>query len=235
MKLKLFLMLIPFLLFDISDLIAQNLIPNGGFEFIDSKGNLTDWEKLTLNSPQLLIEDSIIPIYKGNRSEGIFLFDIASKNKDNRNFYQVKLTKPLKKGKRYRFTIYCKLSEYSTHSTKSFGANFSRNKFTDKELKSLLNNNPNLLFNQKVGTQYWNSKELQSSSDLKTWNKKNTVLVDVVYTAKGNEQYIILGNFSDSKSSYVFHIFNYGNNENTYIYYNIDEVSLTEIKPKIAQ
>jgi hypothetical protein len=213
----------------IYEIYAQNLIPNNGFEIVNARDELENWNFLNYNKPELIKEDSIIPVFKGNRSVGLYLLDMSQHKMDNRTFLQVKLIKSLKKGKKYRLKMYCKLSAYSTHSSKSFGAIFTSNEIKSEELKSFINNRPQLLFNQRVGTTYVNSKFINSSTDLMKWNEHNTVKIDVIYTAKGNEKYITIGNFFDGKSSFVYHLFNYGFTENTYIYYIIDEISLVEL------
>ena len=214
------------------DLKSQNLISNSGFENIDINNNVTGWTNIKYNNPELIKEDSIQPAYKGNKSLGIFLTDLFENNTDRRSFLQTKLSKPLEKGKYYRFKIYCKLSEFSTHSSRSISANFTNEMISESNLNSYFGNNSSIDFGVAIGSQYYNNRELKNKSALKVWTKSNTVIIDQIYEAKGGEQYLTIGNFYESKYFYVYHLFNYGLSENTYSYYLLDEVSLTEIKLK---
>lgn len=214
------------------DLKSQNLILNSGFENIDDKNNVSGWATIKYNNPELIKEDSILPAYKGNKSLGVFLVDLSQNTIDNRSFLQTKLAKPLEKGKYYRFKVFCKLSKYSTHSSRSLNANFSNEMISESNLNSYIGNNSSIDFGVTIGSQYYNNRELKNKSALNVWTKSNTVIIDQIYEAKGGEQYLTIGNFYETKSVYIYHLFNYGLTENTYSYYLLDEVSLTEIKLK---
>lgn len=214
------------------DLKSQNLILNSGFENIDVNNNVTGWSIINYNNPELIKEDSIHPAYKGNKSLGVFLIDLSQNTTDKRSFLQTKLTKPLEKGKYYRFKVYCKLSKYSTHSSRSINAIFTNEIISESNLNSYISNNSSIDFGVTIGSKYYNNKELKNNSALNVWTKSNTVIIDQIYEAKGGELYLTIGNFYDTKSVYVYHIFNYGLTENTYSHYLLDEVSLTEVKLK---
>jgi len=214
------------------DLKSQNLILNSGFENIDINNNVSGWTSIKYNNPKLIKEDSILPAYKGNKSIGVFLIDLSQNKTDSRSFQQTKLTKPLEKGKYYRFKVFCKLSKYSTHSSQSISAIFTNEMITESNLNSYIDNNSSIDFGVTIGSKYYNNKELKNKSALNVWTKSNTVIIDQIYEAKGGEQFLTIGNFYDTQSAYIYHLFNYGLSENTYSYYLLDEVSLTEVKLK---
>ena len=203
---------------------AQNLISNSGFETNNG------WSILKLNDPILVKADSTHSALKGKNAIGVYVSDMSQAKSDNRTFIQTKLSKPLIKGKYYRFKVHCKLSEYSTHSSRSLGAMFTNENISDEAISSYINNNPSIDFGVKIGSNYYNNKAIKNSSHLKYWTKENTVFIDQIYEAKGGEQYLTIGNFYDKNSIYLYHLFNYGQNENTYSYYILDEVSLVEVK-----
>lgn len=212
------------------NLKSQNLILNPGFENIDINNNVIGWSNIKYNNPELLSEDSLLPAYNGKKSLGVYIVDLSQNTTDRRSFVQTELSKPLEKGKYYRFKIYSKLSEFSTHSSRSISVNLTKELITELNINTYFNNNSSIDFGVSIGSIYYNNKELKNKSSLNLWTKSNTVIVDQIYEAKGGEKYLTIGNFNDLNSVYIYHLFNYGLSDNTYSYYLLDEVSLTEIK-----
>lgn len=140
---------------------------------------------------------------------------------DYREYLQVELSETLTKGKNYRVSFYVSLAEKSDFAIKEFGVLFSNEQLEipiKKELSKMH------LYRQK-GNSY-NYMEIGYTnfySDTKDW-----ILVHTQFRAKGNEKYIVLGNFKSNKRTRMFRT---KRNANQGAYYYVDMVSVILEEP----
>lgn len=137
-------------------------------------------------------------------------------NKEPRSYLQVKFKKMLKKDQRYCIRYYVSLSDLSKYSSDQLGAYVSRiiiNKKADNSL-TYVPQVPDL--------------KTKVYDDMNAW-----VGVCGVYEAKGDEQYLLIGNFaSNDKTNTLKNQRPKGEvrPQKTSAYYYIDDVSVTAIK-----
>jgi hypothetical protein len=138
---------------------------------------------------------------------------------DNRSFLQGRLSKPLKKGCQYVFKSYVYRyddnSSYMPYATSSFGVAFVQDSVQYSSYKELIAKH---LPDIENPTNRW----LNDTADF--------MLVDGIYTAKGGERYLLLGNFkTNAETPYtpahvkIPDINNPGNYLRTDINYYIDK------------
>lgn len=224
--------------------LSTNLVFNPSFEDyqecprkIDALGKLTTvdaWYQPTAGSADYYnvcgSRDCGVPRNKlgiqdahlGNGFCGIY----CSKT-DYREYLQTELKEPLKTGEMYRVSFYVSLSEYSSGAVATIGALFTaervgdtvRSVLMDKTIKQLA---PGI--SQTVATyfepQVVNDYE-RVLDDTKAWMQ-----VSGVFTAKGGERFMTIGNFYPASQSNVVDL-----DSLTYLlpgaYYYIDDVSVT--------
>ncbi|MBP5547584.1 MAG: OmpA family protein [Bacteroidales bacterium] len=223
--------------------LSPNLVYNPSFEEyrecprkIDALGTLTivdAWFQPTAGSAdyynicgsrdcgvpknKLGIQDAHI----GNGFCGIY----CSKT-DYREYLQTQLKEPLRAGEMYRVAFYVSLSEYSSGAVATIGALFTNERISDTVRSILMNKEIRHLapgISQTVASYYEpqvvNSYE-RVLDDTKAW-----MLISGVFTAKGGEQFMTIGNFYPASQSNVVDL-----DSLTYLlpgsYYYIDDVSV---------
>ncbi len=235
---------IAILIFSHSNSVSQNLVANGSFEeyfkcpesfTVDySKKFLPAWRMPTKGTPDFFHKcskfdvgvpqnfmGSITP-QQGEAYVGLVLLDTPTgvrKAINYREYLQAPLKQPLLVGQRYRVRFYYALAQNSTYSINRLGVFLST--LIVEAKKGVLNVKPQLEVDSLVfpsGNGEW-------------------VEFNQVFTAKGGERYITIGNFyPDSKT-------NYANNNidglptvlqkkvltNRVSYYYIDNVSVEAI------
>ncbi|MFN5003744.1 MAG: OmpA family protein [Bacteroidota bacterium] len=188
--------------------LAQNLVPNPSFEeYFKCPGSYnyaTDgkvapgWFSPTTGTPDLYNEcsrgDAGVPTnwaghskpYTGKGYAGIYCF---VKGKEYREYLQTKLTEPLQEGVEYYVEYLFKLSSNSKYSIDRIGLLLS-----DTAIKK--NNDLPLgapTYEYRMATAY--------SRTTGIWNKCR-----FFYKARGGEQYLTIGNFSDNTSTRFRHL-----------------------------
>ncbi len=209
-------LIISFLLFNSSvfsqTIIDKNICPNGSFENYKKKSdnikNAIPWKGIaTVDYYQKPLANDTAA-QKGARTGECYAG--LRYQKKYKEFLEVKLAEPLRRGTKYQIEFYVRLAFWSNATLKEFGAYFSKNGFK--------------------GFQGFEKQNL-----VDTIAKKGSLIggykwikITGVYQAGGGEKYIALGNFEDSrKAMQKLNIFKPGFKE---AYYFVDDVSLKAMK-----
>lgn len=205
---------------------AQNLVPNGDFEKHEKCPTesaqytlLSEWKSASQATPDLLCncanETSLVNTilnfagrqdpHSGNCYAGI----LAYHSEEYYEYLQVQLTAPLVKNQKYLLSFYYTLSDFSNQQVSSMGALFRNDVY------------------QAPGQPRLNEWSVRDSiqNNIRLWKE-----FKVIYSAKGGEQYMVLGCFSPKhdKAYPDKAPQGYGPQDNDrYAYYYIDDVSLT--------
>jgi len=216
---------------------SQNLIKNPSFEQFgncpERLGNfdtdVTFWSTPTEGSTDYFNGCSMAmgtpdnfngsqPADFGTGYAGLYLYA-----PDNyREYLQAELEQPLEKGKTYRVSFFVSLAERSDFAIKEFGILFAKDKLELPTKKPL---SKKRIYQQK-GNSY-NYMEIGYTnfySDTQDW-----ILVNTQFTAKGSEQYMILGNFNSNARTRLFKT---KRNAKQGAYYYIDMISVQSAEPK---
>lgn len=214
---------------------SLNLVPNGSFEEMTGKlrrlGGIESaqgWTSPTGANADLFSEsiDSNSPAYAPKNANG-FQSALSGINyagvvwysymdKQPRSYVQVKLKEMLKKGQKYCITYYVSLSDLSKYSSDHLGAYLSRVQVRKKETASL------------TYTPQVPALQTRLYEDLNSWQG-----VCGVYEAKGDEQYLIIGNFAASEklnSGKVKRQRGEVRPQQPVAYYYVDDVSVKPVK-----
>lgn len=197
-----------FFLFLSFDLLAQNLLMNGGFE---DENICTEYQKNC--APEGWISTSLFADYyfddapnafEGQHFVGLVLADSA--RPAGRNFLRSRLLCGLRRGAKYTLQFYIR----SKHDVfDSIGVYFSSTDFLYQKEK-LRNTTPQILL--KDDQHFLPSQEWQKAS--------------AVYTATGDENYLVLGDFKKGVHDLK------GNRDlGKFYYFFIDSISLTPLNP----
>ncbi|NNJ89082.1 MAG: OmpA family protein, partial [Eudoraea sp.] len=148
--------------------------------------------------------------------EGYAGFYLYAPN-DYREYMQATLLTPLKKGVTYELSFFVSLAERSDFAINEFGVVFSEKPLNfeiRKELSKmhLYKDTDNSFTYLEIGYSHF-------ANDRKDW-----MLVSTPYVAKGNEQFMTLGNFKNNARTRKF-LFKKGAKQGAYYY--VDMVSLT--------
>lgn len=221
-------------------LLAQNLIKNPSFEtFVNCpkrlgnfNSDVQSWSTPTDGSTDYFNACStamgtpknfngVQPADFGKGYAGLYLYA----PEDYREYLQAELSETLIKNMKYRVSFYVSLAERSDFAIKEFGVLFSKEKVQIAIKKEL---SKKLLYRQKGNT--YNSLEIGYSNfydDTSDW-----ILVHTEFVAKGNERYLILGNF---KSNSKTRMFKTKKNAKQGAYYYIDMVLVETALPMAEQ
>jgi len=212
--------------------LAQNLVPNSSFEnyyscpgtfaYQGSKKNFAPgWYSPTNGTPDLFNQCSfgsasvpynwagISSAINGYGYAGIYVWLHSS---NYREYLQAKLTERLVPGRKYWVELYFKLSSYSKYSIDRIGV--------------LLSDSIHFKHDQVIKTEpsYTHIMDTAYNKGTGLWNR-----VHFVFEAKGNEQFITIGNFSSDEDTKKFHIYFSKATERMLskaAYYYIDAVSV---------
>lgn len=177
---------------------SLNMVPNGSFEEIEGKlrrlGGIEaakGWGSPTMAKADLYSGsiDSKSPAFAPTNDNG-FQSALSGINyagvlwysymdKEPRSYLQVKFKKMLKKGQKYCISYYVSLGELSKYSSDQLGAYVSRIVVNKKDAASLT-------YEAQVP-----DLKTKVYDDMEGWQG-----VCGVYEAKGDEQYLIIGNFA---------------------------------------
>ncbi len=180
-----------------------NYVQNGSFETVAGKqkklGNIdkaTGWAAATGTPSDLFVGGEKIPdlsaptnLYgkqdakDGSNYAGIVAF--SYNNKVPRTYVYSELTKELKKGSRYCVKFYVVLAEASKYYCNNVGALFTKDP-VDASASQVLNTGKN------GGVVLHSNNKMEDFNSNFDWKQ-----VCGTYVAKGNEKYIVIGNFSD--------------------------------------
>ncbi|HYG50950.1 MAG TPA: gliding motility-associated C-terminal domain-containing protein [Flavobacteriales bacterium] len=229
---KVFLNIVLFCLFLVPCRAQVNLIPNPGFEILDSCfgtystlgfdvfqwSNCIGWSNPTYASSDLWCKDPVSGIWEpphiggdfqypkeGNAMAGIFVNFIAYPN--YREYIQSELTSSLKEGYFYRFGIFIN-SSGTTNYTSCFGAYFSNTALNQPGLESSLPLIPQI-----------ENEDSNFITDTLGWQ-----LFEGVFKATGGEKFVTIGCFDDSSKIILTNPPDSGG-----IYFFLDEISVNEL------
>lgn len=181
--------------------VAQNLVRNGGFESNESKPITTwlkenpvgtqlveGWKTPTLATPDYYNSDQStcdgFPVATARTGTGRGAIICGMQNQlpgvqNYKEYLQGELTEPLVAGKEYRVSFYVTLDCASPQASTGIGAYFSNERVTQQS-KERLHVKPQVISHEHI-----------------TYEDGWT-LISGTFTAKGGEQYITLGSFSDT-------------------------------------
>lgn len=213
--------------------LAQNLIPNPGFELYRNcprhLGNFKDdvalWTTPTDGSTDyfhLCSQHMGTPenfngaqyTLEGNGYAGFYAFAPG----DYREYLQVKLKSPLRKGMSYLLSFHVSLAERSDFAIRDFGVLFSSAALSLNTKKALTRGK-----RYSIRGNTYNYQEISSAgfiNDTSRW-----IRVETEIQANGSEHYLILGNFRSNKETRTHETRRYSNKG---AYYYIDQVELRE-------
>lgn len=218
---------------------GQNLVPNPGFEEFDScPDNWSElsadfripyWVSPTDGSPDyfnVCSKKCGVPWnyagYSYPRSGSAYVGVITRMAFDNdraipnREYVQAKLISPLESGKNYLVSVFVKPATQCLYGTDAFGI-----VFTHDPIRAISRSNLPLV--------PWVKNE--PGNILK--NKKEWFQISSVYTAKGFEKYINIGNFENNENTQWgnFNPAKISGEPIEFAYYYIDDVQVSEILP----
>lgn len=216
--------------------VAQNLVINPGFEeyfrcpssfSTDSRDFfLPGWSSANMGTPdhfhQCSWSDNDVPFnwagqtnaHTGLGYAGIYTWNNNGKN--YREYIQCELASPLEKGIRYRIGFHFQLSSYSVYATDRIGLILSDSLIFRKDDKVIRH----AAILQKT------KEDLFTDRD---WLEASTE-----YVAKGGEQYLVIGNFSDDKATRHQQLTSRKGKSfmlSASAYYYIDDVSVVRLDP----
>ena len=218
-------------------LFAQNLVPNGDFEYYSScpsdqaqLNKAYPWINPSTNdmeysgTPDYFNQCSTCseedvpnnyfgfqPAHSGVAYSGIFLWSIyfSATLNNVREYIETPLTSTLSANSCYHFKMYVNLGNNCKYTTSDIGVYFS-----DTAVTGITNFHP-LLFIPQINNIAGN-----------TFDTLNWTLMSGNYTAIGGEHYIIIGNFKNDSNTTAILV---NNSAPNYTYCFIDDVSLTLI------
>jgi OmpA-OmpF porin, OOP family len=235
-----------FLVFFLQNSFAQNFIADSSFEYnsgiptlLSSIGMNGSWSTPTRGTTDLFCEcgkklkdvsEAQVPnnpmgIQKANTGKcyaGIY----ALSHHDYREYLFTQLTSPLQGGTKYELSFYLSLADYSNLAINQIGACFLKGKISSDNSGVITGVKPSYInIRSQVGT------------DTVDWHR-----IVIEYTAKGGEQYLLLGSFDITAIDLTGVKVPKGTRTRinqraeTDAYYYIDDVSAkwdTVVKPKV--
>ncbi len=200
------------LMFYVTMATAQNLVKNPSFEVFENcpeklgnfDTNVTSWSTPTDGSTDYFNGCSTAmgtpENFNGSQPSnfGVGYAGLYMYAPDNyREYLQVELTETLTKGKKYRISFYVSLPERSDFPVKEFGVLFAH---SELEIPGKREMSKGKIY--KDGIENYNFMEIGYSnffSDTKDW-----ILVNTQFTAKGTENFLIMGNFKTNARTRMF-------------------------------
>ena len=145
---------------------------------------------------------------------------------DYREYLQTELSKPLSAGEMYRVSFYVSLSEYSSGAVATIGALFTADRVGDTVRSVLMDKSVRQLapgVSQTVASYF--EPQVVNDYDRVLTDTKGWMQISGVFTAKGGERFMTIGNFYPASQSNVVDL-----DSLTYLlpgaYYYIDDVSV---------
>ena len=215
-------------------LLSQNLIENPSFERYETcpvklgnfEKDVLSWSTPTLGSTDYFNACSKAmgtpenfngkqPANFGKGYAGMYLYAPD----DYREYIQVPLSGTLKKGVQYSISFYVSLAERSDYAVKEFGVLFSKNRISVPIRKEL-----SKMHWYKDKENAYNFMEIGYTNFYK--DTKDWILVNTHFVAKGNENFLTIGNFNNNAKTRKFKTKKYAKQG---AYYYIDMVALSTV------
>lgn len=186
-------------------LTAQNLVHNPSFEThectdsIANFKNIPYWQEANKGTGELFAtcHQKLSGVPKnfngfqapqsGNSYAGIYVYSIYN----YREYLTATLTEPLVKDQEYKVSFYISLAEKSPYAIKQFGVLLTNKAFKTNDAKNL--SYTKLTEEGIPDFVFFNINAEGFYDDTTQW-----MLLEHTFTAKGNEQYLTLGNFEDN-------------------------------------
>lgn len=213
-------------------LMSQNLVQNPSFEQYEDcpvkLGNFASdviaWSTPTIGSTDYFNACSKAmgtpenfngkqPADFGKGYAGMYLYAPD----DYREYIQVPLSQTLIKDKKYTISFYVSLAERSDYAVKEFGVLLAK-KPIDQPIKKELSR----MHWYKDKENVFNYMEIGYTNFYK--DTKDWILVNTQFLAKGNENFLVIGNFNNNAKTRKFKTKKYAKQG---AYYYIDMISLT--------
>jgi outer membrane protein OmpA-like peptidoglycan-associated protein len=213
---------------------SQNLVPNGSFEehtFCPGSHSqhptefrVVSWRSISNGSPDYFNTCSageadvpynwagVSEAYEGNGYAGIYTWMAMAK--DYREYIHCKLNEPLIRDSAYHIEFRYKLSSYSKFSTDRIGLLLS------DSLKNFNHDEP-----IRLNPTFSFVKDSAINTETGGWE-----IAAAEYKAKGNEQFLTIGNFADNATTKFYRIQFRPESQPMLVssaYYYIDDVSVT--------
>lgn len=216
--------------------VSQNMVHNHSFEktyrcaldFEEFNKGVFYWSSPTDGTTDLFNDCSFdnvgVPINFHGRQKSIDGGNYAGcyflAPKDYREYIQGKLKSTLKKQKKYKISFYINLSDNSVYAIKNIGILFS-----DKELSlSKVNEIRIDEIDESIQASIYNI-----DADSFYQNKDEWILITTEIEARGTENYITIGNFSNNEETEKLKLTDKNFDMS---YYYIDNVKINLIEPK---
>jgi len=204
---------------------AQNLVPNPSFEDTTAcpqtlalLSNTSHWNSPTQGSPDYFHNCSqggagIPHNIMGSQTAsigygyvGISVYDLLN-TYSYREYIQVQLQQPLISGQKYWVSFNVSLADTIDYAIKELGAYLSPTQVNDFSMDTTLLFTPQIEFTDSVIT-----------------NKNTWTRISGSFTASGNKNYLIIGNFNNKQNTTSTQV----NNTNAaYSYYYIDDICVS--------
>lgn len=211
-------LLISFFIFQLTvsqTVVDKNFIPNGSFENYKKKSDnikaAVPWKGIaSVDFYQVPLQNDT-GRYRGARTGACYAG--LRFQKKYKEFMQVKLAEPLRRGQKYKVEFFIRFGFWSNAALKSFGVHFSKGGYQGPLQVTRTNT-----IDTVCKTGYLDNGF--------AWIK-----IEGIYQADGGEKFITIGNFAPSvkKDMVRLNKFKFGFKE---AYYFVDDVSLNWIKPK---
>ena len=212
----------------------ENMVPNGSFESIEKKpkrlgsiANATGWTSPTGSRADLFLDCNVadimtpLNIYGSEEAKDgenyIGLVAYSYGNKVPRSYAMIKMESPMKKGMKYCVKFNVSLSEASKYACNNIGARFdSKARGTESKVSMIADKDEEIL--------------MHFNNDMKVITARyNWTEICGMYTAKGGEKYVTLGNFmtdEDTKNERMKKDPEIKVKELIAAYYYIDDISV---------
>jgi gliding motility-associated-like protein len=177
--------------------VAQNLIPNPGFETISTPvksrfaGNIekaAPWFPAGVGSPDLIKPNDNIngkqASAEGSNYTGIILYD--ADNKDFREYLEVKLTSTLEAGREYCLRFKASAADDSWVFTDELGLKLTPDSVRSKDW-NVIDEAPT-----------FKTRRYETISDTSNW-----IDFEFIFTANGTERFLTIGNFRNDASTLI--------------------------------
>lgn len=205
-------------------MVGQNLVPNPSFEdtvscpTVFGDFSVSNWTKPTQGSPDYLnicnSGDANVPnnllgsqsALSGNAYVGIAVYDTQGVY-SYREYIQIQLQQTLALGQKYWVSFYVSLADLTDYAIQELGVYFSPTQINDNSMDSTLVFAPQIEFSGGV------------INDKNNWTK-----ISGSFTATGNENYLIIGNFNRKQTTTATQVSSTNAN---YSYYYIDDVCVS--------
>lgn len=156
----------------------------------------------------------------GNGYMGVIAIGSKDQNKLNyREYIQGEIYPSMRKGKKYCVTFWYKLATYSKYAVDRMGLFFSKKDIAESRLE------------KNIESYLGRRAQVENPKGRFLDNKDEWQQICQVYVAKGNEQYVVIGNFNSiSKTDTLVTNAKVTNKFNkAYSYYYIDDVSVVPL------